>query len=413
MINFRMLKLSDFTLWVAVGLLILVGAMMILTTTYSMQVRSEENPFSYFKKQMVSLFMALIAMIVLMYLDYDNLNAAAIPIYVITLLMLGLVQIKGFTILGAQRWISVGPVSFQPAELAKLSVIIAFAFYLKDRVGKINNLFSLIPAGLIVGLPFLLVFRQPDLGTSLVILAISFGMLVWAKASLGLILMLFTPIVTIFLSGNIYILILYLIVLFAVIVSLKIKWLDAFVIMAGNVASSYIFKIILGSLKEYQRLRLLAFMDPNIDPRGAGYHSLQAKIAVGSGKFFGRGLFHGTQTQLQFIPQQFSDFIFSAVGEELGFIGALFVITLFILVIWRALSIAGEARTTFGSLLASGIAVMFMFHLLVNVGMTLGLLPVVGIPLPFMSFGGTSLLMNLSAIGILQSISMRRSKLIF
>lgn len=413
MINFRMLKMSDYTLWICLGLLILIGTFMVLSSTFSMQARAGEDPFLYLKKHVFALLLGLLAMALFMYLDFDNLKTAAIPLYVFILLVLGFVYIHGFTVLGAQRWISFGPISFQPSEISKLIIIIVLSYYLESRIGKINNLLPLIPIGILVGIPFLMIFRQPDLGTSLVVAAISLGMLVWAKTPPALLLFLFTPIASIFFAKHLMIWFVYLLILGCIMLSVKLHLMDTLIIMAANIVSSYIFPLVLMSLKEYQRLRLLAFINPNIDPRGAGYHSLQAKIAVGSGRFFGKGLFHGTQTQLQFIPQQFSDFIFSAVGEELGFLGSMLVLILFIIIIWRAITIAVESRTVFGSLLAAGIAVMLMVHLLVNIGMTLGLLPVVGIPLPFMSYGGTSLLVNLSAIGILQSISMRRSKLIF
>jgi len=157
----------------------------------------------------------------------------------------------------------------------------------------------------------------------------------------------------------------------------------------------------------------LAFLNPAADPFGAGYHTLQSKIAIGSGGFWGKGFLHGTQTQLQFIPEQHSDFIFSVIGEEFGFLGGVAVLGLFGLFVWRALTIASEVPDLFGAFLASGIAVMTAFHMAANIGMTVGLLPVVGMPLPFVSFGGSSLLMNMISLGILQSLSMRRQKLIF
>jgi len=413
MINFRMLKVSDYTLFICVGLLLLIGTMMILSTTFSMQTRAGEDPFLYFKKHLFLLFLGLIAMFAMMYMDVGNLKTAAIPLYIAVLLILMLVIAKGYTLQGAQRWIAIGPISFQPSEVAKLTVIIALAYYLENRVGKISNLISLLPVFAFIGVPFLLIFRQPDLGTSLVVLAITFGMLVWAKVRISLLLALFSPFLSIVLFNYFYVWIVYLVILAAVLFSIKLRVFDSIAVVVGNIAAAYLFPLIFNLLKGYQKQRILAFLNPNIDPRGAGYHSLQAKIAVGSGGFFGKGLFRGTQTQLQFIPQQFSDFIYSSVGEELGFLGALLVLSLFMILVWRTIRIAMESRTVFGSLLACGIGVMYLFHILVNIGMTLGMLPVVGIPLPLMSFGGTFLVVNLAAIGILQSIAMRRKKLIF
>jgi len=413
MINFRMLKQSDYTLFICVALLLIIGLIMILSSTYAMQNRAGENPLTYVKRHVLVMFLGLIAMIAMMYTDVNNLKTAAIPLYILVLSILTFVLIKGFTVYGAQRWISFGPISFQPSEVIKLVMIIALAYYLESRVGKITSLISLVPIFALVGVPFLLIFKQPDLGTALVLLVITFGMLVWAKTSLGLLLALFSPIFSIIIFNHFYLWIIYLIALSIALFAIKLKLFDSIAVFFGNIGVAYLFPFLFGLLKGYQKQRILVFLNPNIDPRGAGYHSLQAKIAIGSGRFFGRGPFHGTQTQLQFIPQQFSDFIYSAVGEELGFLGALFVLSLFILVIWRAIKIASESRTVFGSLLASGIAVMYAFHLLVNIGMTLGMLPVVGIPLPLMSYGGTFLIINLASIGILQSISMRRKKLVF
>jgi rod shape determining protein RodA len=194
---------------------------------------------------------------------------------------------------------------------------------------------------------------------------------------------------------------------------IKVRLMDFSLILLGNIGIGYAVAKLWSMLKDYQKARLLVFLNPESDPLGIGYHSLQAKIAVGSGGFFGKGFMHGTQTQLAFIPQQFTDFVFSALGEELGFLGSVLVLALFATVIYRAIVLASESRDFFGSMLAAGIAVMLGFQVLVNVGMTLGLMPVVGIPLPFLSFGGTALVMNMCAVGILQSIAMRRHKLLF
>jgi rod shape determining protein RodA len=238
-------------------------------------------------------------------------------------------------------------------------------------------------------------------------------MLVWAETSNVILLLLVTPLVSIFLRTNIILWILYIFGLLAYMKSKKLRPMDLIVVLTGNIGIGYAIPKILGMFKEYQRARLMAFLNPANDPLGIGYHSLQAKIAIGSGGFIGKGFMHGTQTQLAFIPQQFTDFIYSAIGEELGFIGSFLVLALFIVVIYRAIVLASEARDFFGSMLAAGIAVMIGFQAVINIGMTLGLLPVVGVPLPFISYGGTALITNMCAIGILQSISMRRHKLLF
>jgi rod shape determining protein RodA len=265
----------------------------------------------------------------------------------------------------------------------------------------------------LVGVPFLLIFKQPDLGTALVFIFIMMGMLASSEFSSKLLLIMVTPIISILLRPFFYVWIGYLLLLAVVLFMSKSSLWDWILILGVNIAVGVALPYIWGLLKGYQKQRILSFLDPSSDPQGAGYHGLQSLIAVGSGGIFGKGFLRGTQTQLQFIPEQHSDFVFAAMGEEFGFLGAVVVLTLFALFIWRALAIAGEANDPFGYLLASGIACMTAFHVFANIGMTLGLLPVVGMPLPFMSFGGSSLMMNMMAVGMLQSIAMRRRKIIF
>lgn len=221
-----------------------------------------------------------------------------------------------------------------------------------------------------VGVPFLLVMKQPDLGTSLVFMAIFFGMIFVCGVNLRL------------LGG-----------IFGVgLACMPILW---------------------HFLKDYQKMRIMVFMDPNVDPLGSGYHIIQSKIAIGSGMLFGKGLFGGTQSQLNFLPENHTDFIFAVVGEELGFIGAAFLLLLYLVVLWRGIKIARDASDMFGRLLAVGITSMLAFHVLVNVGMTTGIMPVTGIPLPFMSYGVSSLTTNILSIAILLNIHMRKQKLLF
>lgn len=413
MINFRMLRHSDMLLWISVGLLIFIGVMMIFSCTFSQQSREGDDPFYYTKKQLLAFVIGIAGLSIFAYLDYSHLKNSAIPLYAISIIFLLMVIYQGFTILGAQRWISIGPISFQPSEIAKLIVLISLGTYLEGKRAEIKSIASLIPPLLILGIPFILIFKQPDLGTAIILFFIFAGMLVWAETSNILLMLLITPILSIFLKQYLIIWVLYIVGLALYMRSSKVRLFDLVMILVGNIGIGYAVPKIWGMLKEYQRQRLLAFLNPEIDPLGIGYHSLQAKIAVGGGGIFGKGFMHGTQTQLSFIPQQFTDFMFSAVGEELGFLGSILILALFAVVIYRAIVIAYEARDFYGSMLASGIAAMIGFQMFINIGMTLSLLPVVGIPLPFLSFGGTALVMNMCAIGILQSISMRRHKLLF
>jgi len=408
-----MLRYTDYTLWIAVAISIILGALLIFSSTASMQERMGMDPSLFLKRHLFALIIAFAGLLIAMYVDYKHLKGIAIVLYSLTLIILALTLFLGIKGGGAQRWLTLGPLSLQPSELTKLTIIISLAAYLDKNRDKLFDLIHLLPTFVLVGIPFTLIFRQPDLGTSLVLIGISFGMLAFSGAKPILLLFLFSPILSIFFHSNIFFFIFYLVVIGIAMHVFKFKIFDSIAILSANIGIGYLGPYLWGMLKEYQKLRILTFLNPALDPRGAGYHTLQAKIAVGSGGFFGKGLFHGTQTQLQFIPKQYTDFIFSVVGEEMGFLGGTLILAIFLIIIWRSVRIAMNARNPFGSLLAGGIAAMFTFHLVVNVGMTLGLLPVVGIPFPFLSFGGTSLFINLMAIGILQSISMRRQKLLF
>jgi rod shape determining protein RodA len=413
MINFRMLRHSDMLIWICVGLLILISIMMILSCTFSQRSREGDDPFYYAKRQLFAFAIGLLGLSIFTYLDYSHLKGASWFLYGISIAFLLLVLFKGFTMLGAQRWTAIGPISFQPSEISKLILLIALASFLGERRGEIKSIMSLVPPLIIVAIPCILIFKQPDLGTSIILFAIFTGMLIWAETSATLLMFMVTPLLSIFLKSNTYVWVAYIVALAIFMWQIRIRLLDYAIILLGNIGTGYAVAKVWEMLKDYQKARLLVFLNPSSDPLGIGYHSIQVKIAIGSGGFFGKGYMHGTQTQLAFIPQQFTDFIFSALGEEFGFLGSVIVLALFTIVIYRAIMLAVESRDFFGSMLAAGIAVMLGFQVLVNIGMAMGLLPIVGVPLPFISYGGTALVMNMCAIGILQSIAMRRHKLLF
>ncbi len=412
MINLRMLKLADFFLFISVALLIIIGLFAIFSSTYSMQVKFGADSLSYVKPQLFSLLIGSIGLIIFAYLDYKHLKKWSPFLYGAMLVLLFVVLFTRGPGQGAQRWFQLGPFSFQPSELSKIIMIICLAAYLSGRK-KLASWGENILLLAMVGIPFLLVFKQPDLGTALVFIAILIGILLASWASPMVMICILTPMISILLRPLLPLWIIFLAALvLALFLSHALMW--QWVLVLGiNIGVGVAMPFIWNILKDYQRQRILTFLNPGADPYGAGYHSLQSKIAIGSGGLLGKGFLRGTQTQLQFIPEQHSDFIFSVIGEEFGLIGGGIVLLLFAVVVWRAMKIASESSDNFGTLLASGIAFMMAFHVLANIGMTLGLLPVVGMPLPFVSYGGSSLLMNLIAIGILQSISMRRQKLIF
>ncbi|MFA4858163.1 MAG: rod shape-determining protein RodA [Candidatus Margulisiibacteriota bacterium] len=411
-INFRMLRMSDFYLWICVLLLLVIGFFAIFSATHAVELKGG-SLFKYMNRHFLSLVVAGLFLFFFSYLDYKHLQKVTWLLYPLMLGLLMLVIFLGSTALGAQRWLVLGPLQFQPSEFSKLVMIISLAAFMKDKIGKINQAKEILPVLVLAGIPFLLIFKQPDLGTALVIVAITLGMLIYCRISWEYLVIFFTPLLSIILCRFLVLWILYIILLFLILSFFRMSWFNFVVVMVLNVAAGLAFPYVWSLLKEYQQQRLVTFLNPAVDPLGAGYHTLQAKIAVGAGMFLGQGFLQGTQTQMQFIPVQHADFIFSVVAEEFGFLGSGILFGIFLVMLWRMIYLACSARDIFGQLLAAGIASLYLFHIFVNVGMTMGLLPIVGIPLPLLSFGGSALVVNLSCIGILQSIAMRREKLIF
>lgn len=300
--------------------------------------------------------------------DYRWLRMLTWPIYVVNLLLLAATLALGDSDAASSRWISVLGFQFQFSELAKVLMILVLARYLADRERKLDSLSSILGAGLLVAPPWILVMMQPDLGTSLVFFAILGGMLFMAGASL--------------------------------------RWLGALTAV-GLAALPLVWTYV---LHDYQRERLTSFLDPAADPLGAGFQLLTAQQAVASGGLLGAGLTNGAQNQSDLLPVQTTDFVFAIVAEELGFVGCVVVFLLFAALIWRVLTIAWRSRDPFGLMVGAGVASMILFQLTVNVGMVLGVMPITGIPLPFITHGGSSLVSMAIALGVLQSIAIRQQR---
>ena len=300
-------------------------------------------------------------------IDYHWIRTLALPIYVVVLALLALTMLIGTNLFGAQMSVTVAGLDFQFSEVSKVLMISVLAAYLAGRRERIGRLSTILVAAALMSLPTLLVFRQPDLGTALVFVAILVGMLFMSGASLG--------------------------------------WMG---LLAGAVIGAA--PIAVGMLQDYQRQRLFCFLDPSVDPQGACYQLVQALNAVGSGGWLGRGLTVGGEGQRGYIPVQSTDFIFTVVAEDLGFVGGVVVLALFGLLVWRILLIGWQAQDALGTMIAVGLATMILFQLVVNVGMVTGIMPVTGIPLPFVTYGGSSLISLFFGMGILQSIRMRSHK---
>ena len=339
-----------------------------------------------------------------------RLKPLLIPIYAITVMSLVAVRLIGTTALGAQRWLSIGGVHVQPSEFAKLSAILLLAAVL-DRHPVERPVDLLRPLG-IISIPWLLVFIQPDLGTSLVFGALLLTMLYWSGMPIEWLVLLLSPLATALLAGLFPWGLAAWVPLTMIIAYRSLPWKRvalALVMIVQSAAALVTPWLWMHGLQDYQRDRLVLFLDPAKDPLGGGYHLLQSTVGIGSGGLFGMGLLQGQLTKLRFIPEQHTDFIFSALGEETGFLGTILVVIGFALLMGRLLQVAGQSRSDFESLVVIGVATMLMFQVVVNIFMTIGLGPVTGIPLPFMSYGRSAMVVNFLALGLCLSVS-RRSK---
>ena len=360
--------------------------------------------------QLVTALFGIVVALLLAKLRLERLKPLLIPIYIATVISLIAVRVIGVTALGAQRWISIGPFNIQPSEFAKLSAILLVAAVL-DRHPVERPVDLLRPLG-IISIPWLLVFIQPDLGTSLVFGALLLTMLYWSGMAFEWLVLLLSPLITALLAGLFPWGLAAWIPLTLGIAYRSLPWKKvamALVLTVQSAAALVTPWLWQNGLQDYQRDRLVLFLDPTKDPLGGGYHLLQSTVGIGSGGLVGTGLLQGQLTKLRFIPEQHTDFIFSALGEELGFVGTILVVLGFALLMGRLLQVAGKARTDFESLVVIGVATMLMFQVVVNIFMTIGLGPVTGIPLPFMSYGRSAMVVNFIALGFCLSVA-RRSR---
>ncbi|WP_206810991.1 rod shape-determining protein RodA [Paradesulfitobacterium ferrireducens] len=387
MLDKRTLRNIDFLLVFIIFLLL--GASLLILSTASINVIKSE-PYHYVILQGVWIGSGLVLALFMAIIDYQKWRRLSWWIYAFNLGLLLAVILVGAEAKGATRWIPItSSFAIQPSEFAKVFIIITFADFLARREGKLNRFRDFIPPFLYVAVPMALIFKQPDLGTSLVFAAIFIGMMFIAGANPwkfgGLLL------------GG------------ALLLGIAL-WLHFSTNLPGWLKFAQGLPL---PLQDYQLKRLVIFMDPMSDTSGEGYHIIQSLWAIGSGGLWGKGYRSGTQGQLNFLPEHHTDFIFSVFGEEFGFIGTVTLLFLFCIFILRVISIAMKSRDLYGMLVASGIASMFTFHILVNVGMTSGIMPVTGIPLPLISYGGSTMWANMIALGLLLSINIRRERLMF
>lgn len=380
MVNRRMFRNLDY-LFIFVVILLLGGSLLVMSTA-SISVKSI-HPYFYLKQQMVWIATGLGLLVALVAIDYHFFRKMSWWLYLLNLGLLIAVLLVGNEAKGAARWIQItGSFAIQPSEFAKILIIICFADFVAKRKGKLNTFRDFIPCFLYIGVPMVLIVMQPDLGTGLVFGAIMIGIMLVGGAKFW-------------------------------------KLATVFVLIIGLAGGAIFAHLEFGMpipLREYQVKRVTTFIKPEakeINLNDDGYQVMQSIVAIGSGALWGKGYREGTQGQLNFLPEHHTDFVFSIVGEEFGFIGSVTLLFLFMILLLRGVGIAMNAEDQFGALIVTGVIAMLAFHILVNVGMTSGIMPVTGIPLPLISYGGSAMWSNLLAIGLVINVNLRRQKLMF
>jgi len=366
-IDKKLMKKINFSLIVIVLLICTIGIIVVSSATYGLGYER------FMKTQIGSIILGFIAIIIILFIDYHRLAKIYISLYVFSnaLLLTVLFFGTGMERWGANRWIRIGGFQFQPSDFAKIGIIIALAKFLDDHKDYMDKPLTMAKILAFAGLPMLLIYKQPDLGTTMAFAFFTLGM--------------------IFIAG------------------LKYKY----ILITGIVGILSVPLAWMVFLKGYHKDRIITFLNPELDPMGKGYHAIQSKMAVGNGMLFGRGLFKGTQSQFGFLPEKQTDFIFSVLAEELGFIGVVILLILYAAMLIKCINIARDAKDDLGSYIIIGVTFMLAFHIFANIGMTIGLMPVTGKPLPFVSYGGTFMLSNMMALGLVLNVNMRRDKINF
>jgi len=359
----------------------------------------------YFLRQLIWAIVGILVMFGVSFISLRFINRFSYWLYGISMFLLLLVLMVGKAGQGAERWLVLGPINLQPSELAKLATIMAVSKFLADKYADVNKLKYFIISVALILLPFLLITRQPDLGTGLVFLALIIPLLFWAGLNWFHIFTIVTPIFTMIFSFNFWTFMVLMLVIALILAYSRKKPIIMTAVFLLNITVGILTPYMWNQLRPYQQQRIMTFINPEKDPKGAGYQIIQSQVAIGSGGIWGKGYLKGTQTQLRFLPAQHTDFIFSVIGEEFGFIGASGILFIYLILILRLIKISSSIRDQFESMIIIGIATIFMFHIIINIGMTVGMAPVTGLPLPFLSYGGSSLLTNLIMVGVILNIS--------
>lgn len=363
MLDRRLIQNFDWVLLLLVAALSLLSLTNLYSATFALR---ESGGSQVFEKQITWFLVGFGAFVVMTTFNYKGLAQIAYPLYFLSIALLLLVLLVGKVSSGSQRWLTIGPMTFQPSELAKMALLIVLAKTFSEwEPGHVYRLRDLWWPAVMLAFPCILILKEPDLGTALLLVFVGLSFLL----------------------------------------VLRIRWQSLCILVGAGLA---LLPLLWMFLKEYQKMRIMTFLSPERDPLGAGYHINQSKIAIGSGALWGKGFLRGTQAGLHFLPEQHTDFAFSVLAEEWGFMGSLVLLSLYVLLVLRGLQIAKNSKDRFGAILAVGIVGLVFWQVIINVAMTTGLLPVVGIPLVLFSYGGSSLLTTMTALGLLASVGMRR-----
>ncbi|MBN1130151.1 MAG: rod shape-determining protein RodA [Chitinispirillaceae bacterium] len=414
MIEERRFGKFDFPLlWAAIALWI-VGILLIYSATYT----AESGPLAgLYKQQVVWVALALATIGAIISIPGRFFFGFGYVFYGLALCLLLLAEIMGASAKGAERWIIIAGFKLQPSEFAKIGVLLALARYLSEHTVSLERPASLLVPAALVGVPFVLVLKQPDLGTAMVFCAMSIPLLYWSGLKLIEVFYLVSPGVSLLLSAIPLIMSFssgnnwgftgavpwgfFFLVLVAVLYLTRPHLFLMIAVVAANLFTATIITVVWRLLKDYQKMRIISFIDPQQDPFGAGYQVIQSKVAIGSGALFGKGFLQGTQTKLSFLPEQHTDFIFSVLGEQFGLIGGIVVLGLLFFLVVRGIIITHTVRNRFFNLIIVGGVSIIAVHIFINIAMTLGMMPVVGIPLPFLSYGGSFTLTLAILVGLI------------
>ena len=400
----------DYGLVMAVVVLMVIGVIMIHSAS-----SGEHIEYSYFWiKQLLWVVLSIFFLFAVAFTPHKFFYPFSYVFYAVGIILLILTEFYGSAGGGSERWLKLGAIRFQPSEFMKIATIFALARYMSLKKNRPTKYVKCIIPFTLVLVPALFIYRQPDLGTAIVYFAIILPMIYWAGLDTMRLFFLVAPIISAILTAPFipfFSWVTWVIFMFIVVTVLyysRYHYISMGTILLTNILAGIATPVIFGHLNPYMQKRITSVLNPEADPLGAGYQIINSKIAIGTGGVLGKGIGKGWYTELGFLPRSHNDFIFSVIGEELGFVGAMFVLALFFYIIYRGIIIASEVKNPFISIAAIGISTVFTFHMFVNIGMTLGIIPVTGLPLPFLSYGGSSCISSAIMIGLLLNFSLNR-----